>query len=143
MKKALFLLLILFSFFFASQNVKVYALNTNDLYILSDVESTDTSDSSTTSETCPVFGDPTDKDDVAYYLQSAFDIMKFAGILLAIILTVVDLFKAMVAQDDAALKKVGPKAIKRVAYAIIIFFLPDIINMLFHLIGLYGTCSIS
>lgn len=152
-----FTLCLLLLFCFTITSSKVYAINTNNLYtltIVADNKSTDTTETSssssstssnvsTSSSNCPVFGDPEDNTTVAYYMQSAFNIMKFAGILLAIIFTVIDLFKAITTQDDAALKKVGSKTIKRVLYAILIFFLPDLINLLLHLVGLYGTCGIS
>lgn len=150
MKKISFLLLIVLSFFFVSINSKVYA--SNNIYILkeaADVGEVDkgTNDTgvnmSTTSAKCGAFGDPTDSSSFAYYLQSAFNIMKFAGVLLAIIMTVKDLFIAIADQKDDSLKKIGSKTIKRVIYAIIIFFLPMIINFAFNLIGLYGTCAIS
>ena len=150
MKKISFLLLIILSFFFVSLNSRVYA--SNNIYILkdaADVGETDkgTNDTgsniSTTSAQCSAFGDPNNKDDFAYYLQSAFNIMKFAGVLVAIIMTVKDLFTAIADQKDDSLKKIGSKTVKRVIYAIIIFFLPIIINFAFNLVGLYGTCAIS
>lgn len=103
-------------------------------------EETTKEEESTNSDGCPIFGDPTNKDDFAYYLQSAFNIIKFAGILIAIIMTIKDLMVAITSGKDESLKKVGQKVIKRLLYAILIFFLPNIINFFFGIIGLYGTC---
>ena len=150
MKKMSFLVLIILSSFFVSLNSRVYA--SNNIYILKfaadvgevDKDTNDTgTNMSTISAQCTAFGDPNNKDDFAYYLQSAFNVMKFAGILLAVIMTVKDLFTAIADQKDDALKKIGSKTIKRVLYAVIIFFLPIIINFAFSIIGLYGTCAIS
>jgi hypothetical protein len=103
-----------------------------------------TSSENSTSEKCKaVFGDPTDSNDFAYYLQTIFNIMKFAAPLMVIIFTIVDLLKAVASGKDDDLKKLGSKTLKRFGYAIIVFFLPDIINYVFGILGLYGTCGIS
>lgn|SRR5574344_1912604 len=142
MKKYSILLLVLFSFFFAIPNIKAYSINTNDLYILrpTDAVSDASKEERSASTSCPIFGDPTNKDDFAYYLQSAFNIMKFAGILIAIGLTLKDLITAVASQSDDSIKKVGQHAMKRLMYAIIIFFLPDLLNFFFGVVGLYGVC---
>ena len=49
-----------------------------------------------------------------------------------IVMITYDLFKAFVGQaDDKAKKEASEKAVKRVIYAVIIFFIPMIINFVF------------
>ena len=60
-----------------------------------------------------------------------------------IVTTIIDLFKTVSKQDKDDFKKLGSRSIKRIIYAVLIFFLPIIINFVFHLVGLYGTCGIS
>ena len=90
-----------------------------------------------------VFGDPNDPNYIAYYLQLIFNIMKFLGPILVIVMSIIDLLKVTAEQkQDGELEKLGGKTLKRLIYAIIIFVLPTLINYLFGLVGLYGTCGI-
>lgn len=90
-----------------------------------------------------VFGNPTNPNTFAYFLQNTFNFIKFAGIMALIVTTIIDLFKTVSKQDKDDFKKLGSRSIKRIIYAVLIFFLPIIINFVFHLVGLYGTCGIS
>ena len=91
-----------------------------------------------------VFGDPEDPNYIAYYLQLIFNIIKFLGPVLVIVMSIIDLLKVTAEQkQDGELEKLGSKTLKRLIYAVIIFVLPTLINYIFGLIGLYGTCGIS
>ncbi len=91
-----------------------------------------------------VFGDPEDPNYIAYYLQLVFNIIKFLGPVLVIITSIIDLLKVTAEQkQDGELEKLGSKTLKRLVYAVIIFVLPTLINYIFGLVGLYGTCGIS
>ena len=91
-----------------------------------------------------VFGDPEDPNYIAYYLQLIFNIMKFLGPVLVIVMSIIDLLKVSAEQkQDGELEKLGSKTLKRLIYAVIIFTLPSLINYIFGLVGLYGTCGIS
>lgn len=90
---------------------------------------------------CPLFGDPQDPDEFAYYLQVAFDVIKFLGPALVIIVTIIDLLRITAEQkQDGELKKIGVKSLKRIIYAAIIFVLPGILTWFFQLMGLFGPC---
>lgn len=90
-----------------------------------------------------VFGSINNKENFAYYLFHAFQIIKFLGPILVVVMSILDLVKitADPKQDDQ-LQKLGFKTLKRLVYAALIFILPDLINYLFGLVGLYGTCGI-
>lgn len=93
------------------------------------------------SSDCGVFGDPDSKDTFAYYLQQVFNVIRFLGPVLVLVMTVIDLVKVTAEQkQDGELQKLGGKTLKRFIYAVIIFMLPTILSTLFELIGLYGTC---
>ena len=80
----------------------------------------------------------------AYYLYHAFQIMKFLGPILVVVMSILDLVKITAeSKQDDQLQKLGVKTIKRLLYAGLIFVLPDLINYIFGLVGLYGTCGIS
>ena len=99
-----------------------------------------------TSEECGgYFGNPDDPkgEDIAYYMQQTFNIIRIVGPILVILLTIMDLIKVTAEQkQDGELKKLGIKTFKRLIYAVVIFVLPSVINTLFHIIGLYGTCGV-
>ena len=87
------------------------------------------------------FGDPNDEKSFAYNLQQVFNIIRFLGPVLVLLVTIKDLISVTADQkQDGELKKIGIKTLKRIIYAVILFMLPVIISTIFHLIGLYGTC---
>ncbi len=89
-----------------------------------------------------ILGDPEDVDCPAYWLQWVLDIMKYIAIAALIVLSMVDFIKATVSNDKDALKKAGVTATKRFFFAVILFFLPIIIDYIMSLFGAYGTCGI-
>ena len=88
-------------------------------------------------------GDPSDSGSPAYYLQFSFNIMKYAAIIMLFVFTFIDFTKAVASSKDDAIKKATQNAIKRVIIAIIIFFLPILIEFLLSLFGIYSNCGIS
>ncbi len=88
-------------------------------------------------------GNPTVKGEPAYYLQFAFDLIKYAAIIMLFVFTIVDFIKATAGNQDE-IKKATQKAIKRLIIAIIIFFLPILIKFLLTVLGAYSpsTCGI-
>ena len=89
-----------------------------------------------------LFGDPSKSGTVAYYLQFILDVIKYAGIVLCIFLTIVDFAKALLGDDKDMPKSLTKKAISRLIYAVLLFFLPIIVKALLLLIDVYGTCGI-
>ncbi len=87
-----------------------------------------------------LLGDPDQKEYPAYWLQYAFNIIKYLAIAALLIFSTMDFFKAMVENDKEALKKAGQKTAKRFIYCVIIFFLPNIIELIMEWFGAYGTC---
>lgn len=81
---------------------------------------------------------------VANFLQEIFDFMKFLGPTLVVIFTVIEFAKAAAANDKDALLKAGKKTGVRVALALLLFFLPVLVNFVFDkVLHWYGTCGIS
>ena len=77
------------------------------------------------------------------FLQQVFNVIKYAGPVLCLVLSVFDFVKATASQDKDALAKAGKTTGMRVVYALILFFVPTLINFLFPLLGWVGTCGIS
>lgn len=84
------------------------------------------------------------KSDPAYYLQFVFNLMKYAGIILLLVLTIIDLVKYVLSGTQDGMKKIGITAVKRLIICVVIFFLPILIKYLLELFGIYGsgTCNI-
>lgn len=66
-------------------------------------------------------------------LQNVFDFCKIVIPLLIIGLSVFDFIKAVAGKDDKDLKKAFNKLLKRLALAVVFFFLPTLINLLLDL----------
>ena len=89
-----------------------------------------------------IFGDPTDSQYPAYWMQWILNIMKYVAIAALLILSTFDFIKALVSNDKDALKKAGMTTAKRFIFVVILFFLPIIVDFIMHLFGAYGTCGI-
>lgn len=77
------------------------------------------------------------------FLQQIFNVIKFAGPVLCLVFSVIDFVKATASQEKEALTKAFKTTAKRLVYAIILFFIPTLINFAFELLGWVGTCGIS
>ena len=89
-------------------------------------------------ETCEGFlGSKTDKTAPAYYLHLALLLIRYLGIILALVLSVIDFFKAVFSQDKDLLKKAAITAAKRAIFAVIIFFIPTVLEFILGILGAY------
>lgn len=131
-KKMILVCMVLFCTFFVSSPEVVEAYNGDVVYKLDG-----------TSEGCDtIFGDPEDDTSVAYFLNQILTIMQYAGPLLCLVLSISDFVKAAASQDKDALSKATKTTGKRIVLAMILFFIPVLVDFLFPLLGWYGTCGI-
>ena len=93
-------------------------------------------------QNCPAFGDPSNKNAPAYWLQWTLNLMKYIAIVALLVLVISDFLKALVENDKDALKKAGSKALKRFIYCVLLFFVPTIVEIIMNWFGVYGTCGI-
>lgn len=89
-----------------------------------------------------IFGDPNTEGDFANYLQQIFNVFKYLAPALVIVLSIVEFVKAVASDDKDALAKATKKTGIRIVLAILLFFIPGLINFLFDKLGWYGTCGI-
>lgn len=89
-----------------------------------------------------LFGNPKTKGTLAYYLQFALEVIKYLGIVLCIVLTVVDFAKALLGEEKEMYKPLAKKGFSRLIYACLLFFLPILVKVVLELVGVYGTCGI-
>ena len=77
-------------------------------------------------------------------LKDAFKAITIVTPILIIILSILDFVKATAASDEKAIKDAQSKFIKRLIIAVLIFFLPTILNILLNLLGnTFGICGVA
>ena len=78
-------------------------------------------------------------------IRDTLNFIRYLAPILVIVFSTIDFFKATASQDKDELKKAQGKAVKRLIIAVILFFIPLIINLLLGLfsgiIGSHGTCG--
>lgn len=89
-----------------------------------------------------VLGDYDDPEYLGYYLVKLLEVIKFAGPILVVVMTIVDLIKVLANGKNDELTKLGVKTLKRLIYAIMLFIIPTLLNWAFMQIGIYGVCGI-
>lgn len=63
-----------------------------------------------------------------------FTILQWVIPILLILLITVDVLKALIANDEKAVKAATSKALKRVLYGVIIFFIPILVKLIFKVV---------
>ena len=107
-------------------------------------DESDNSSNNNGSLTCDyVLGDYDDPEYLGYYLAKLLEIIKFAGPILVVVMTIVDLIKVLANGKNDELTKLGVKTLKRLIYAIMLFIIPSLLDWTFKLVGIYGVCGIS
>ena len=76
-------------------------------------------------------------------LQEIFFAIKLAVPALVVALCAVDMVRAVISQDDKAMKKAQSDSIKRIFIGVAVFFVPTIINILLRFAGnVTGVCGV-
>ncbi len=130
-KRILLICMVLFCTFFIASPVYAEPYNTNIIHSLDNAQDCDS-----------IFGNPDVEGTVANFLQQILSIMQYAGPILCLVLSTSDFVKAAASQDKDALSKATKTAGKRIIFAMILFFIPVLIDFLFPLLGWYDTCGI-
>lgn len=76
----------------------------------------------------------------AYYLTFTMNLIKYAGIAATFIFSIIDFLKAITSQDKDLLQKAIKSSSTRLILAVVIFFLPIVIDYILELFGAYGSC---
>lgn len=74
------------------------------------------------------------------YLVDILNAIRIVGVAMVIVFSTMDFANALIVQDSEALKKAGQKSFQRLMIAIVIFFVPIILNILLALVGISGIC---
>ena len=77
--------------------------------------------------------------EVQKWIRISLNFVKYIALILVIVLGTIDFIKAAGSGEPDAMKKAGQSFIKRVVAVIILFLLPMIVELILHLINLYGS----
>ena len=77
--------------------------------------------------------------EVRKWIRISLNFIKYIALILVIVLGTIDFIKAAGSGEPDAMKKAGQTFIKRVIAVIILFLLPMIVELILHLINLYGA----
>ncbi len=77
-------------------------------------------------------------------LKNLYTILRIGAVIIAIALSFMDFIKSLGKGDNDILKKLFSKAIKRLIIAVLIMFLPNLLELIFEILGLYdlSNCGI-
>ena len=89
-----------------------------------------------------IFGDFSEKGTFGNMLRRTLKFIQYLGPILVIILTILDLVKAVASSDKDALTKLLKKTGKRMIYAVLLFIFPMLLDYVLRWTNVYGTCPI-
>ncbi len=78
-------------------------------------------------------------EEVRKWISISLNFVKYAALILVIVLGTIDFIKAAASGEPDSMKKAGQSFIKRVVAVIILFLLPMLVELILNLINLYGT----
>ena len=84
----------------------------------------------------------TNQKSLGYFLQTAFNIIKYIVPIILIVLTMIDFLKAVSSGDKDIVKVATSKLVKRAIIALVIFLIPTLLQLVLGLVTSYGTCGI-
>ena len=82
-----------------------------------------------------ILGNPDNEDSVAWFLVKILDYLKLLGPLMILVLSSLDLAKAILMSDDESLKKAQSSLITRLILAALLFVLPTLIEVVLDIFG--------
>ena len=88
-----------------------------------------------TSKETGILGSVQDEESVAWLLQKILNYIKILGPSLAIALGTIDFVKAIVTSDEKSMKETQKKFVNRLIAALLLFFVPLIVQVLLNLFG--------
>ncbi|MBE6156178.1 MAG: hypothetical protein E7161_00315 [Firmicutes bacterium] len=91
-----------------------------------------------------LLGNPQTNGTPAYYLQFVLNLIKYAAIILLVVLSIFDFVGAVSSHDQEILSKCVKKVGFRLIWCVAIFFIPTILNYIFTFVEIYSpsTCGI-
>ena len=89
-----------------------------------------------------ILGDVNNEEDVAWLLQKLLNYMKILGPTIAIVLGSLDFTKAIISSDEENMKKSQKRFVYRLIAAVLLFFIPLLVEILLGLFNITTNNSI-
>ena len=83
-----------------------------------------------------LFGDVNEEGSPAYWIHFAMNLIKYIAIIAVLVLSTTDFIKAVAEQNNDALNKAIVTTVKRIVFAVMIFFLPILVDFILNILGL-------
>ena len=140
MKKRLFILILIFNLIMLFPICTVNAGSTTDDIDYSELDIPTEFEEEKIADCNSLLGNPKDSTNrpPAFYLQKIFSVMKYAGIILVVVLSTFDFIASSASKDEDKLKKTVNKLIIRLVICIVIFLIPSLLQYIFTLIDVYS-----
>lgn len=90
-----------------------------------------------------ILGNVNDDESVAWLIQKILDYLKILGPSLAVVLSSIDFAKAIVSSDEENMKKTQIRFKNRMIAAVLVFFIPFLVEVMLNLLGITANCGIS
>ena len=78
-------------------------------------------------------------EEIQKWIRISLNFVKYVALVLVVVLGTIDFIKAAGSGEPDAMKKAGQSFMKRVVAVIILFLLPMLVDLILHLINLYGS----
>ena len=90
------------------------------------------------------FFGPKNEDDFAWLLQEIFNVVKYVGPFLLLVLSSIDFAKTIIQNDDESMQKAQKRLFTRIILVLLLFFIPDLVMVILGIFGLTDdpTCGI-
>lgn len=82
-----------------------------------------------------ILGNPTNPNSPAWLLKKLLDYLKILGPMIVLVMSSIDFIKALLASDDESMQKAYKKLITRLVLALLLFFIPELVELLLEIFG--------
>ena len=91
-----------------------------------------------------LLGSPNNENSLAWLIQEAFSILKYAGPFILLVFSSIDFVKVIAQGDDESMSKAQKKLIFRIIGVVLLFFVPNLVWLIMELFGVVSspTCGI-
>lgn len=86
-----------------------------------------------------LLGSTKNKDSFAWLVQEIFNIIKYAGPFLLLILSSIDFAKTIIQSDEESMHKAQKRLLIRIILVLALFFIPDLVMVIMGIFGLVST----
>jgi len=72
-------------------------------------------------------------------IHYVINVLRWAVVIILLVMVTMDFLKGMIGKSDDEMKKHSSTAVKRVIWAVVVFFIPLLVRVLFNKVGVNGS----